>query len=135
MTSRPPKRASTPSPNSTSTRSRSLDRKFESRCNAWEEDYALEQRRRIYTLPEANSKVPGLEARFGDIARRTERARSLEDQVSDLEIAWGAKVLEESCPEREDYLRYRKEAEEVQEAIRRELAAVAADGIEVKDLD
>jgi hypothetical protein len=95
----------------------------------------VDQGRRFYTLPEANLKVPGLEKRFGEIALRVDRARTLDDQINDLEIAWGAKVLEESCPERADYLRYRKEAEEVHEGIRGDLATIAAEGIEIKDPD
>lgn len=95
----------------------------------------MDQGRRFYTIVEANLKVPSLEACFGAIAGRTARARTLEDQVSDIEIAYGAKVLEESCPERADYLRYRKEAEEVQESLRADLAAITSDGIEIKDLD
>ncbi len=95
----------------------------------------MEQKRRFYTLSEANLKVPGLEKRFGEIAGHVERARTLEDQVNDIEIAWGAKVLEESCPERADYLRFRAQFEESQEAIRAGVAAITAEGIEIKDPD
>ena len=95
----------------------------------------MDQRRRFYTLAEANLKVASLEKRFGEVASRVERVRTLEDQVNDLEIAWGSKILEESCPERADYLAYRKELEEAQESIRADLASITADGIEVKDLD
>ena len=61
-------------------------------------------------------------------------AQELNDQVSDLEIVWGAKLLDASCPEHRAYLEYKRNLTAEESAVGDLLSAVRADGIEVKDV-
>lgn len=89
---------------------------------------------RYYTLAEANAKVPELEKRFAEVARRMSTAQALNDQVNDLEIVWGAKLLDASCPEHRTYLDYKGKLSAQESAVGDLLSAVRADGIDVKDV-
>lgn len=89
---------------------------------------------RFYTLPEANAKVPALEKDFARIEQHLERARELHDQVNDIEIVWGAKLLEPSCPDRVAYLEYKGALEAEEAAVHEITTAITTDGIEIKDL-
>jgi hypothetical protein len=88
---------------------------------------------RFFTLEEANAKVANLEKQFAVIEGRLERARTLQDQVNDLEIVWGARLLTPECPERDDYERFRAELASEQAGVDEALRAIAREGIEVKD--
>ncbi len=89
---------------------------------------------RYYTLPEANAKVKALEERFKAIESHLPAGATLKEQVNDLEIVWGARLLDADCPGREEYFRYKTALDGHEAAVREELAAIHADGIEVKDL-
>ncbi len=89
---------------------------------------------RFYTLAEANLKVPDLEKRFAEVARRMGLAQELNDQVNDLEIVWGAKLLDDACPEHGAYLEYKGKLTAEESAVGEILSAVRADGIDVKDV-
>jgi hypothetical protein len=89
---------------------------------------------RLYTLAEANAKVPDLERRHAAIQGHVRKGRALSDQVSDLEIVWGSKLLEEDCPGRAEYLRYREELGREERAVDEVLKEFASEGIEVKDV-
>lgn len=89
---------------------------------------------RFYTLEEANAKVPALEKRFAAVEGHVAKARTLQDQVNDLEIVWGSKLLTPECPDRADYLRFKSDLEEEEGAVDAVLKEVTADGIEVKDV-
>ena len=89
---------------------------------------------RFYTLAEANAKVPALQASFTAVAAHIARATELNDQVNDLEVVWGSKVIAQDCPDRADYLKYKEAVREVEESVDEILKGVRADGIEIKDL-
>lgn len=61
-------------------------------------------------------------------------AHALNDQVSDLEIVLGAKLLDEACPEHRAYLEYKRKLTAEESAVGDLIGAVRADGIEVKDV-
>lgn len=90
---------------------------------------------RFYTLAEANAKVPGLQANFTQVAAHIARATELNDQVNDLEVVWGSKVLAPDCPDRADYLKYKAAVTEIEEAVDEILNGVRGEGIEIKDLN
>jgi len=89
---------------------------------------------RYYTLAEANGKVRWLEAQFKDVERHLSEGIPLKEQVTDLETVWGARILDADCPGHEEFLRYKRALDEHEAAIRKVVAAVQADGIEIKDL-
>lgn len=89
---------------------------------------------RLYTLAEANAKVPSLQANFAKIGELVAQGTAINDQVNDLEVVWGSKVLDAGCPDREDYLKFKKAVEEIEEGVDAVVKSVRADGIEVKDL-
>lgn len=89
---------------------------------------------RLYSLDEANAKVPELEARHRTIKSHVRKARALGDQVADLEIVWGSKLLDEGCPGREEYLSFRDDLRVEERAVDGVLKEFRDDGIEVKDV-
>jgi len=89
---------------------------------------------RLYTLAEANAKVPDLERRFEAIGGHVRKARGLGDQVADLEIVWGSKLLAPDCPARAEYLRYREDLGAEERAVDDLLKGISGEGIEVKDV-
>jgi hypothetical protein len=89
---------------------------------------------RFYTLEQANAKVPALEKRFALVEEHVGRGRDLQDQVNDLEIVWGAKLLSPDCPEREGYLRFKKELEGEEAAVDAVIKEITGEGIEIKDV-
>lgn len=89
---------------------------------------------RLYTVAEANAKVPELERLFVSIGGHVVKARELGDQVADLEIVWGSKLLSEDCPGRPEYMRFRDELRAEEGAVDELLAKIRGQGIEVKDV-
>jgi hypothetical protein len=89
---------------------------------------------RFYTFDEADAKVPDLERRFAVVEAHVDRARALQDQVNDLEIVWGAKLLSPECPEREGYLRFKEKLEREEAAVDAQIKEITGQGIEVKDV-
>ena len=89
---------------------------------------------RLYTLDEACGRVAWLQQRFNGIDEHLGSARTLGDQVADLEIVWGSKLLEEGCPERADYMRFKAELEGHEKAVDGQIKEITGQGIEVKDV-
>jgi hypothetical protein len=89
---------------------------------------------RFYTLAEANARVKDLEERFREIDGHLKDGAGMKEQVTDLETVWGAKLLDEGCPERAEYLRYKEALDRHEAAVRIIISAIHAEGIEVKDL-
>lgn len=89
---------------------------------------------RFYTLPEANAKVPELEESLARVSEHVARARALDDQVNDLEVVWGSKVLDAACPDNKSYLEFKRGLGAEEEAVDGVLKSITGQGIEVKDL-
>ncbi len=89
---------------------------------------------RLYTVAEANAFVPTLEARHTEVQGHVRKARALADQVADLEIVWGSKLLADDCPGRAEYLRYREELGTEEKSVDEILRKFREEGIEVKDV-
>jgi hypothetical protein len=89
---------------------------------------------RYYTLSEANSKVRWLEEQFKDVEGHLASGISVKEQVTDLETVWGARLLDGDCPERAEYLRFKRALDEHEAAVRTVVTAVHGEGIEIKDL-
>jgi hypothetical protein len=78
--------------------------------------------------------VPDLERRYKEVHGHVRKARELGDQVSDLEIVWGSKLLAQDCPGRGEYLTFREELKAEEGAVDKVLQEFKDDGIEVKDV-
>ena len=89
---------------------------------------------RYYTLSEANSKVRWLEEQFKEVDQHLASGISVKEQVTDLETVWGPRLLDEDCPERQEYLRFKRALDEHEAAVRKVVAAVHGEGIEIKDI-
>lgn len=89
---------------------------------------------RFYTVEEANTKVPSLEAAFARAEGLLAHVRELQDQMNDLEIVWGSKVLSPDCPDREEYERFKLEHEAKEAEVDGLLKEVTREGIEIKDV-
>lgn len=89
---------------------------------------------RYYTLSEANEKVRGLEERFKEVDKHLADGIPLKEQVTDLETVWGARVLDAECPGHAEFMRYKSALDAHESAIRKVVAAIHAEGIEIKDL-
>ena len=89
---------------------------------------------RYYTLLEANSKVRWLEEQFKEVDLHLASGMAMKEQVTDLESVWGPRLLDGDCPEREEYLRFKRALDEHEAAVRAVVAAVHGEGIEIKDI-
>ena len=89
---------------------------------------------RYYTLDEANAKVQGLEAQFKEVDMHLQAGMPMKEQAADLETVWGDKLQDADCPGRDEFLRYKKAVDEHEAAIRKVVAAVHGEGIEIKDI-
>jgi hypothetical protein len=90
---------------------------------------------RVWTLPEANAAIPRVREWVEEGRRHLDTMREAEAQVQDIEIVWGEKAKEPSCPDHEDYVAWQAK----RAAAMDELAGISlrfqALGCEVKDLD
>jgi hypothetical protein len=89
---------------------------------------------RLYTLAEANAEVPGLERHFAAARGHVRKARAVGDQVQDLELVWGSKLLADGCPGRGEYLKFREELRSQERAVDALVKEITDKGVEVKDV-
>ena len=89
---------------------------------------------RFYTLAEANAKLGELERTLAKLADHAARAREVDEQVNDLEVVWGSKVLDAACPDNKPYLEFKRRLAGEEEAVDELLKSITGEGIEVKDL-
>lgn len=90
---------------------------------------------RTFTLDEANRLLPEVRDGLLKVKSILDRLRNVRDQLTDLRIVWGDKILDPKCPDSAEYEAYRAEFSALESEMSHNLAAVAALGCEVKDPD
>jgi hypothetical protein len=68
----------------------------------------MRERRRVFTVAEANALLPHLREVLGRIQELRRRVGEGSDQLKILEVLWGGKVAEPSNPDHEEFLRHRR---------------------------
>jgi hypothetical protein len=88
----------------------------------------MRERRRVFTVAEANALLPHLREVLGRIQELRGRVGEGSDQLKILEVIWGGKVAEPSNPDHEDFLRHRRviggAVQEIEILVREEILAL-----------
>jgi len=90
---------------------------------------------RLFTVEEANRLVPRLDAIVERAQSVTSRLRDTRDQLVDLRIVWGDKILKPTCPDHGEYESYRSQFTQLESELEGVTAEVTALGCELKDVE
>lgn len=91
--------------------------------------------RRTFTADEANKLLPQVAESLGKIQTFMRELRDVRDQLADLRIVWEDKIDLPSCPDHEEYVKYRVTFQRLEQQLADQMEAVLALGVEIKDPD
>ena len=88
----------------------------------------MRERRRVFTVAEANALLPHLREVLERIQELRRRVGEGSDQLKILEVIWGGKVAEPSNPDHKEFLRHRRAiggaVQEIEVLVREEILAL-----------
>src|SRR5881296_3573619 len=90
---------------------------------------------RVFDVEQCNAVVPDLRRIFDRLDGLRERMRATKLRLNALELIWGEKVQEASCPDHPEFAHYLEEMKRLEEAVQGETEKVAELGGLVKGLD
>ena len=90
---------------------------------------------RLFSVEEANSLVDRLEAILARAQGTLDGLRTARDQLIDMRIIWGEKILDPACDDHEEYVRYREEFTRREAELAKVTEEVTGLGCEVKDIE
>lgn len=90
---------------------------------------------RLFTVDQANQLVAHLDAIVSRAQSVTAKLRDARDQLVDLRIVWGERILDPACPDHAEYEGYRAEFSRLEAELEHVTAEVAGLGCELKDVE
>jgi hypothetical protein len=90
---------------------------------------------RLFTVEEANRLLAGLDAILERAQAVTAKLRDTRDQLVDLRIVWGERVLDATCPDHAEYETYQAEFTRLEAELETVTAEVTGLGCELKDVE
>jgi len=93
----------------------------------------LDPPERLFTVDEADRLLPSLEAAFREMDAIALRLQEVSDLVQDMEAYWSGRLADPDLPDRPRYLELVRERDAAQPALDREIQAVHARGVLLKD--
>ena len=90
---------------------------------------------RVYTVEEAQALVPTLEQAFARLDVLRDRLRQLKIKLTALEMIWGSKINERTCPDHSEGQDLMRQLKEVEEGFQSVLSDLGEQSVTVKDVD
>lgn len=90
---------------------------------------------RLFTVEEANGLVRPLEEILGRAQGVMDRWRHARDQLIDLRIIWGEKILHQNCADHHEYEKYRDEFARCESELSDIAREISTLGCELKDVE
>lgn len=90
---------------------------------------------RLFTVEEANGLLKVLDGVLTQAQDVMGELRHVRDQLVDLRIIWGEKILRSDCPDYGEYERYRAEFSRLEERLAATVRKATDLGCEVKDVE
>lgn len=90
---------------------------------------------RNWTLAEANAALPTVRDLIAEGRRIQTELRNVQDNLEDLKIVWGDKVLDASCPDHAEFARLQVSQHDLRRRGELLFLKFSAVGVEPKDLE
>lgn len=90
---------------------------------------------RVFTADEANRLLPQVRTGLDEIKILLEGLRDAREQLADLRIVWGDKIVDPKCPDHEEYVGFRDRFTKLEHEYTAAVSRLSDLGLQVKDPD